>query len=196
MLILGTEETSPSLWDQCYNFHGSDKGWHAMGCVALLKGKRYADYHLLFSEIKSLLESVLEPGEEFQRADRRCVLDCEAAAIKAVKAVWPGMGIDGCYFHYAQALVRAARESDIAITRHYIRSAGVRWFCNVLRVLPVFACGTPPATVVLPCSSSWSGRGSFPMSQGMQCNASKPISCTLGLALRRPDLFAFMSRCS
>ncbi|VDP62798.1 unnamed protein product [Heligmosomoides polygyrus] len=83
---------------QLYTIHGVCSNGHEIPLLyALTRAQRESTYELVFSCLERELRS-LGP-----QCVRRFVVDFERAAINAAKRTFPGINVEGCAFHLAQA---------------------------------------------------------------------------------------------
>lgn len=102
----GTFKSCPSQFEQLYTIHadlGSTQEETNIVPVifALLPNRKKETYLRLFFLIKKELP-LWRPT--------KIVVDFEAAAIAAIREVFPGTSIHGCYFHFKQCLWRKVQE--------------------------------------------------------------------------------------
>ena len=94
----GTFKAAPALWTQLYTIHGRKNGFTVPCCFGLLPDKRKETYIRFFSQLKSWLG----PGAE--TLDFRYLADFEQGAYLAVQEVFPGVDLEGCYFHLSKSI--------------------------------------------------------------------------------------------
>ena len=97
-MLDGTFKISPVLFSQLYTIHVAvGNSSHVFPCVyALLSGKTTATYKRLFEILKSYRD--IQP--------RTCIMDFELSAMKALRDAFPGVSVEGCFFHLTQAMWR------------------------------------------------------------------------------------------
>ena len=95
----GTFYTCPSLFHQLYTIHAIVDGSMFPLVFGVLPGKDQNNYIRFFSHIKDLsrLQNIhLQPKTVF--------IDYEIATNNAATTVFPGVTINGCFFHYPQCI--------------------------------------------------------------------------------------------
>ena len=92
----------------------------------LMSGKRKCDYRKVMKKVKYLLPP--------RPAVTRVVADFEAAMWKGILSMFPDVSIQGCLFHWAQALRR--KMGELGILKSYKNNSNVNGFCRKLLALP------------------------------------------------------------
>ena len=92
----------------------------------LMSGKRKCDYRKVMKKVKNLLPP--RPGVA------RVVADFEAAMWKGILSMFQDVSIQGCLFHWAQALRR--KMGELGILKSYKNNSNVNGFCRKLLALP------------------------------------------------------------
>jgi len=97
----GTFSIAPQMYEQLYTIHGYDdnSGWTLPAVYALLPNKSSKAY-------QKLLNIVVEHCRPYILSPDLVVMDYEMAAISAAEKVFPGASIQGCHFHFSQAIKR------------------------------------------------------------------------------------------
>lgn len=129
----GTFKSSSSQFTQLYTIHvdlGSTAEETNVAPVvfALLPNKAADTYIRLFNIIKTEIPE-WNPTE--------INVDFEAAAIKAIKEVFPSVKVQGCFFHLAQSIWRKVQ--DVGLTESYKTNQEIRLVirkCAALAFLP------------------------------------------------------------
>ena len=98
----GTFEMAPETAYQLYTLHGFVNGEALAMAWALLPNKTEQTYEELFGAVRSAF--ITNFGDS--GCSRTFVADFEAAAIKALYAVFPTDRVKGCTFHFRQAVLR------------------------------------------------------------------------------------------
>ena len=96
----------------------------------LMSGKRKRDYRKVLNKV---LESL--PGAP---AVRSAVIDFELALWKAFPKVYPGVVLQGCSFHWTQAVWRKIQL--LGLQSQYMNNNSTRDFCRRLMALPFLPC--------------------------------------------------------
>lgn len=98
----GTFSIIPLKFKQLYIIMGEIEEKPRLIAYILMEGRSYEDYLYLFKFLRDALS--IEPGS--------IMADFEKAVRKAAKEVWPACKIEGCMFHFCQALRRMARSME------------------------------------------------------------------------------------
>lgn len=98
----GTFSSSPIAFKQLYTLHGVDEPTANIIPLiyCLLPDKKVETYAILFSLIKSQFRN-WQP--------EKITVDFELAPIKAIRGVFPGIEIKGCFYHLNRCLFKKAR---------------------------------------------------------------------------------------
>ena len=115
-----------SPFSQLFNIHAFIKANGKLLMFILMSGKRKSDYKKVMKKVKNLLP----PGP----AVTRVVADFEAAMWKGILSTFPEVHIQGCLFHWAQALRR--KMGELGILKSYKNNANVNALCRKLLDLP------------------------------------------------------------
>ena len=91
----------------------------------VMSGKHKKDYRKVFKAVRNLLPNIVVHTE---------TLDFEAAMWQAIQAVFPGVAILGCYFHWAQAVWRKTQEFGLQVA--YISDDKTHKYIQKLLSLP------------------------------------------------------------
>lgn len=94
----GTFKVSPTLWYQIYTIHAMKNGYTVPCVYALLPNKHKETYTRLFTQLKAWLEPVA--ALQFSHF----LADYEQGAYLAVVDVFPGVDVEGCFFHLCKRL--------------------------------------------------------------------------------------------
>ena len=96
----GTFKSAVEFYYQHYIIHGDyKKKWPLPGCYAMLKGKSYENYKLMIDQLKEAAMAIhLELNPEV------ISLDFEKGAIKAFRLAFPNAKLQGCHFHFSNAV--------------------------------------------------------------------------------------------
>ena len=119
-LMDGTFKTSSSQFSQLYMIHAdlgstSEETNITPVIFALLPNKATETYTRLLNIIKNEIPE-WNPNE--------INIDFEAAAIKAIKEVFPSVKVQGCFFHLCQSLWRKVQE--VGLTEAYKTNQEIR----------------------------------------------------------------------
>ena len=127
-MLDGTFKISPVLIRQLYTIHVVvGNSGHVFPCVyALLPDKNTATYKRLFEILKSYRD--LQP--------RTCIMNFELSAMKALRDAFPGVSVEGCFFHLTQAVWRKVQACGLV--PQYRNNAAVREAIKALCVLAFF----------------------------------------------------------
>ena len=112
LMLDGTFKTAPLPFKQIWIVRGILPGYSKdkMQCLhlftAFLQDKLYTSYEAALQVLKRECP-LLKPD--------RIIIDYEAAEIKAIKAVYPGVDVDGCLFHYGQAVNRKTKSINNSV---------------------------------------------------------------------------------
>lgn len=98
----GTFSVIPVGTKQLFVIMGEIEGTPRLIAYVLMEGRKYEDYLFLFKWLRDALN--MNPGS--------MMADFEKATRKAAREVWPGCSIDGCMFHFCQAIKRKARSME------------------------------------------------------------------------------------
>ena len=91
-----------------------------------MSGKRRQDYKKVLKKLKSLLPRV--PQVE------KVVADFEAGMWRGMLGVFPSIKIQGCYFHWTQAIRR--KLGELGLLKSYNHKGNVFSFCKKIMALP------------------------------------------------------------
>lgn len=94
----GTFKVTPTLWYQIYTIHATKNGYTVPCVYALLPDKHKDTYNRLFTQLKAWLEPVATL--QFSHF----LADFEKGAYQAVVECFPGVDIEGCFFHLCKRL--------------------------------------------------------------------------------------------
>ena len=122
----GTFKVSPALFFQIFTIHAIiDDGKTVLPAVyCLMTSKRQDMYNILFARLKA---------KSPQLNPLTCVMDFEAAAHAALRAAFPAVQVQGCFFHLSQSIWRKIQ--DLGLRQAYIRNQRVRVYCKMLAAL-------------------------------------------------------------
>uniref|UniRef100_A0A914WME3 MULE transposase domain-containing protein n=1 Tax=Plectus sambesii TaxID=2011161 RepID=A0A914WME3_9BILA len=98
----GTFKITPDPFKQVYVLHYEENGRLYPGVFVLLPGKAKALYERMLNILKTLCPYEMT----------KIVTDFEFQAMTSFKDVF-GVNVEGCFFHYAQAIMRNARNRDV-----------------------------------------------------------------------------------
>ncbi|XP_060065972.1 uncharacterized protein LOC132546279 [Ylistrum balloti] len=123
----GTFYTCPSLFHQIYSIHIEIDGSMFPVIYALLPGKSQTIYTRFFTLLKTAMADLhlpMTPATVF--------VDFETAVHNAIRTVFPGTEIKGCFFHFTQCIWRKAQTTGLQLpyrdnddTRRLVRRAAV-----------------------------------------------------------------------
>lgn len=117
----GTFSIIPLNFKQLYIIMGEIDGKPRLIAYILMEGRKYEDYFCLFEFLRDALN--INPGT--------LMADFEKAVRKAAKVIWPACKVEGCMFHFCQAVRRKARSYDeIAALLECNRSSQTRFIAN------------------------------------------------------------------
>ena len=77
----------------------------------LLSGKTQAVYTQLLTKLKTSMADL-----QLQLAPTTIFMDFETTAQNAARAVFPGINVNGCFFHYTQAIWRKTQHTGLQVT--------------------------------------------------------------------------------
>lgn len=97
MFIDGTFKSSARMFKQSYTIHLTLENHGVPIIYCLLENKKESTYRTLFELLKKKLN--------FDSIETS-MSDFEIATIYAIRSAFPRMKIKGCYFHYAQAIIK------------------------------------------------------------------------------------------
>ena len=97
----GTFRVCPLLFTQMYTIHGCQNGFTFPCFFVCLPNKTKRGYLRMWEKVFELL---YEPMVEV------VILDFEQAAAQALAEVKPDLEIDGCFFHFRQAIQKHVRD--------------------------------------------------------------------------------------
>ena len=114
----GTFKVCPAPFYQLFTVHY----FHMNRCIpslyCLLSGKSQIVYETLFSHIRDLATQFKIPIRAV-----RCMADFETAIKNSIKLIWPLWTVEGCYFHFTQALYRKMEQLELKV-----------YFCIILKI--------------------------------------------------------------
>ncbi|XP_078334484.1 uncharacterized protein LOC111132122 [Crassostrea virginica] len=117
-------------WTQLFSVHSFIRSGSHMKQVPLafcfMSRKRTDDYYEVLRAIDRLLPA--------QIALQTCVVDFEAGVWRAIQDRFPGTVIQGCVFHWTQALYRKIQE--LGLQRAYNERGDVHHFLRLVMALP------------------------------------------------------------
>lgn len=121
ILCDGTFKSCPKVFKQIYTIHGYNEENTSVTPLiyCLLPDKTQKTYELLFQLIESNFRG-WRPS--------KVTMDFEKSAMNAVRQVYPGIEVKGCYFHYNRCLFRKSKQLKISSPvkkRHVSRCAGI-----------------------------------------------------------------------
>lgn len=120
----GTFKVCPRTYFQLYTLHFEFKSVTFPGVYVLMKDKTFRSYDKLLNKLNELAAD--NPIQA-----TRVNLDFERAATKAFKKNLPSSQPNGCFFHFAQAVIR--KVGKLGMITEYYRSAGdFRFFVRTL----------------------------------------------------------------
>ncbi|XP_069494962.1 mediator of RNA polymerase II transcription subunit 6 isoform X1 [Ambystoma mexicanum] len=102
--IDGTFRCCPLPFKQLYTIYGLIKDKTLPLVFALLPNKLGRTYRILFEEMKKLT---------FNKEPPLILMDFEQAAMKAVHTVHPSSDVQGCFFHFCQAVWRCVEHNGL-----------------------------------------------------------------------------------
>lgn len=123
-LVDGTFKVVPSLFYQLYTIHGLHEGDTFPLLYALLPDKCARTYIDLFEAVKSFDERL---------APEIISADFEIAVINSLRSVFPTARLQGCFFHFTQAIMRKIAESGLK--KRYETDADFALRCRYLAAL-------------------------------------------------------------
>ena len=97
----GTFRVVPRLFHQLLVIFLNENGCLLPAFFILMTHKSRILYEAVFDRVAAILGQPV----------RHMMSDWEAALVSAVQAVWPAVHISGCWFHYAQAVLRKVSNS-------------------------------------------------------------------------------------
>ncbi|XP_069090533.1 zinc finger protein 670 isoform X3 [Pleurodeles waltl] len=101
----GTFKTCPEPFKQLYTVHGYIKTETFPLVYALLPDTKLNTYNVMFQRIKEL---TINPP-------KICIMDFDANAMNAIKSVFPEIQIQGCFYHFMQAMWRSIQRHDLQL---------------------------------------------------------------------------------
>ena len=99
-----------------------------------MSGKRKGDYNKILKKMKSLVSGEIQI--------QKMVADFEAAVWRACITVFPNVDIQGCLFHWCQALRK--KIGDMGLLRCYTKKGAVYHFLKKIMALPYLPKGHIP----------------------------------------------------
>lgn len=103
----GTFKTCPKPFNQLYIIHGTYKGENLVLAFIFMSRRNADTYKKIFRTLK-LKAMEIDPNG---LSPQRIITDFEAAVEAAVNVEFPNSAHFGCWFHFAQALLRNIRET-------------------------------------------------------------------------------------
>ena len=94
----GTFKVAPTLWYQIYTIHATKNGYTVPCVYALLPNKQKETYVRIFTQLKTWLEPVTTLQFSLFLAD------FEQGAYLALVELFPGVDVEGCFFHLCKRL--------------------------------------------------------------------------------------------
>lgn len=101
IFIDGTFKIVPALFHQLYTVHAKYKGQVFPLIFALLQSQSQFHYESMW---RLIMQAATNQGRTLNL--RAAISDFEASAINAVRTIFPAADVKGCYFHYAQSVMR------------------------------------------------------------------------------------------
>ena len=88
------------------------------------------------NESQSLYSSLLENLDTFEPYDPQSVLcDYKFALHNAIAQTWPSASVQGCHFHYSQALWRRLQREDL-VPEYQVENSPIRKAFNTYCLAP------------------------------------------------------------
>ena len=117
----GTFDVVNELYTQLFTLHGiTDEGWVFPLVYALLPDKKTSSYKYVLNELTfNAFGLLLNPTI--------VIMDFERAEINAVNAIFPNAKLQGCHFHFFQAL---HRHFSSEMKKHYSEDVN---FCLLMK---------------------------------------------------------------
>lgn len=104
----GTFYTCPTLFHQIYSIHTQIDGIMTPMIYALLPGKSQTIYTRFFTLLQEHMTNFNIP---FQPTT--AFVDFEIATHNAIRSVFPGIDVKGCFFHFTQCIWRKAQSTGL-----------------------------------------------------------------------------------
>ena len=131
LVIDGTFKTAPNLFTQLLTVHSIlDDGWRIPCAYGLLPGKR----EVLYSNLLQQLDDIADISPD------TVLTDYELGLRNAVRSIWPGATLRGCYFHFTQCLWRRFAQSDL-VPEYQVPGSDVRKAFKMVGALPFVPLG-------------------------------------------------------
>ena len=131
LVIDGTFKTAPNLFTQLLTVHSIlDDGWRIPCAYGLLPGKR----EVLYSNLLQQLDDIADISPD------TVLTDYELGLRNAVRSIWPGATLRGCYFHFTQCLWRRFTQSDL-VPEYQVPGSDVRKAFKMVGALPFVPLG-------------------------------------------------------
>lgn len=106
----GTFKSCPDLFSQLFTIHFITSNRSIAALYCLLTGKMETLYTRLFAIIAELAVE-----NNFAIAVTNVMVDFEIAIRNAIQHQWPNVTVNGCYFHYCQALYRKMSSLNLSV---------------------------------------------------------------------------------
>ena len=106
----GTFYSSPSYFYQLHTIHVMINGYMCPLVYGLLPNKQQATYQRFFTLIQSAADD-----KHIPLTPTTVMMDYETAAWQAVRSVFNGASVRGCFFHYTQCIWRNVQSSGLVV---------------------------------------------------------------------------------
>lgn len=133
----GTFSILPLNCKQLYVIMGEIDGKPRLIAYILMEGRKYEDYFYLFEFLRDALQ--INPGS--------LMADFEKAVRKAAREVWPACKVEGCMFHFCQALRRKARSFEEIAALFCSPSSRTRFQANKIIRMYMRLCMLPTCRI-------------------------------------------------
>ena len=117
----GTFSVAPSLFFQLLTISYIARHHVFPAIFILLPNKTQALYLKIYRLLKKLV-----PGLEAEIV----ISDFELASLNALELAWPGVSIQGCYFHFSQCVYRKIVE--MGLKTRYVEDRQIYKYCKAL----------------------------------------------------------------
>ncbi|XP_069136696.1 uncharacterized protein [Argopecten irradians] len=126
----GTFYTCPTLFHQIYTIHAEVDGAMTPLVYALLPGKSQDIYIRFLSLLKTAMHDC-----QLQLSPTTVFADFEIALHNAMRHVFPGVSMKGCFFHYTQCIWRKVQQTGLQTA--YRENDDIRKLVRRAAVLPL-----------------------------------------------------------
>lgn len=116
----GTFRTCPAPYKQYFSVHGKFRNRVLLFCSCLMTSKTIGQYRQVLQTLKTRVRQIT--GHRWRPV--RVVCDFEQALIGAIHTELPLVQVNGCYFHFTQALWRKVQ--SLGLTTNYRQNDNLR----------------------------------------------------------------------